>query len=60
MKRFLSLMIPSYIGHSMEMILIDGQERYLVHDIYTWFGFSFVGHSILYHSLQDANSQLNK
>lgn len=60
MKRFLSLMIPSYIGQSMEVILIDGQERYLVHDIYTWFAFSFVGDSTLYQSIHDAHAQMNR
>ncbi len=44
----------------MELIRIDGVDMYLVHDIYTWLGFSFVGESILFECFHDAVAQVNK
>lgn len=44
----------------MESVSIHGREMYLVHDIYTWFGFNFVGESLLYDCFHDAIAQVNK
>jgi hypothetical protein len=60
MKLFLSLVLPKFSCHHMELIRIDGVDMYLVHDIYTWLGFSFVGESILFECFHDAVAQVNK
>jgi hypothetical protein len=60
MKRLLNLLIPSYSCQSIEVVTIHGQERCLVHDVYTWLGFSFVGETILYESLSDAMAQIQR
>lgn len=60
MKRFLSLLLPKFSGHHMEVIIINGQERYLVHDIYTWLGLSIVGESTLFECFHDAMAQISE
>lgn len=60
MKLFLSLLLPKFRCHKMEQIRIEGVDMYLVHDIYTWLGFSFVGESILFECFHDAVAQVNK
>ena len=59
MKHLLSLLLPCYSGQNMEVITINGQERYLVHEVYTWLGFNFVGESFLFECFHDAVSQMS-
>lgn len=59
MKRLLNLLLPKFSCYHLEQITIHGKDMYLVHDIYTWLGFSFVGNSILYQCFHDAYAQLN-
>lgn len=60
MKRLLNLLLPRYSCQSIEAVEVNGKEMCLVHDIYTWFGFDFVGESILFESLSDALAQIKQ
>lgn len=60
MKRLINILLPRYSGQTVESITINGREQCLVHEVYTWFGFSFVGESILYQSVSDALNQIRK